>query len=324
MVAAFTFACALSFQGQDQSPDAVVAFVEGRKITYKDIRMPDESLRLKYRLIHGKFPESRAEEDKLALLSEKTEKELLTSKMKSIIRQDQIARFGIVVTKEEMAERKRALLEGIDLGSELAKEQERITFLLQALTAVMRNEMSGKEAYERYLSDHFSYEEWLAHKQYYNTPKRIAMLEGLLKMTPEDLRKPDVGTRAWVEGEKLNEKIDAELAQTDAEFAEYLGARRTNDVETAQKIEGTNPNYLQAKRAEWWRQRYAEANIQILDKKYADVLQRLVSPVASPASAGTPIDPLARLAYFSILLTGGCSCFDRCSCSDRVAVFLAA
>lgn len=272
----------LSLRGQEQPPDSVVAVVEGRKVTYKEIRMPPESLRLQYRLKYGKDPKSKGELEQLAGLAEKSEKGLLASRIKSIIRARQVERFGIIVTNEELEERQRQLFSGVDLEAALTKQREALTPLIQALRAVLRKEMDQKLAYETYLVGHMPYEHWLVQMQYYNTPKRMVMLEEYLQKTPQEIRKPDAGTRAWVEEKKLNERIEAELAQADPEFSEYMRARRSKDIETARKIEGANPNYLEAKRAEWWRQRYAEADIQILDKKYDEVLRLLVSPV-SPA-----------------------------------------
>jgi hypothetical protein len=271
-------------RGQGPPDEATVAIVEGRKISYKEIRMPKESLRLEYRLKYGKYPESGPELGTLALLSEKTEKERLRGRIESIIHQKQIERLGIVVTDVELVNRQRELFAKIDLDAELAKGREKLLPLIQALKAVMGNDSEEKRLYETYLSKLMSYEEWLVHKQYYHSAQRIAMLENFANITPEGYRKA-TEIRALVANEKLDLEIDADLARTDQEFAAYNQARRSKDVETMQRIEKRNPFYLQAKRAEWWRHQYAKADIQILDKKYLDVLQNLRNLKAGSAPA---------------------------------------
>lgn len=89
-------------------------------------------------------------------------------------------------------------------------------------------------------------------------------------------------------GEKLDLKMDADLARTDPEFAVYHAARKSKDIVTMKKFEKKNPNYLQAKRADWWRTQYKKADMQILDKRYDDVLQNLLDPQPSPPESKGP------------------------------------
>ena len=258
--------------------DGVVATVGDQPIRLSQIQMPPDSLKVKYKLLYGKYPQLPADSARLDALTLQTEKELLTGKIRSLVREAAIRRFGITVSEEELLATRRRQLSKVRPEEILAKQRETAAALLQALEGVRTGRVTEAEAYETHLSKLMTPEEWLVHRQYYHTPKRIALLEQLDDMTLDELMKPDAGTRALVLDEKLNQKIDESIARQDPVFAEYAQARALNNLSRMREIDKDDPAYLSGKRAEWWRQEYARAGIRILDKRFQDVFAQITRP----------------------------------------------
>ena len=287
MAAALIPAAVVSSIAQESAPSQIVARVGSKEISYREIRMPAESLKLKFRIIYGKSPETEADIAKLAALSLQTEKELLSARVVAIVYEAQVQRFRIIASEEETIAKSQAQLAGVDLEKYAAYQRDQATALMAALRATTSGEMTEEQAYKRFLSKYMTHDGWLVNRQYYSTPKRIGILEREARLTADDLRKPDAGVRALLVQEKLNERIDSEIAEEDPEFAQYKLAVESKNVDKIREIEKGNPNYLQSKRQLWWIQRYLKAGIRIMDKKYQDVLQRLVAPPPIQPRVGT-------------------------------------
>jgi hypothetical protein len=191
------------------------------------------------------------------------------------VRRQQIARFGIDPTEEEVEERweryrreRQAEGEPIDVDVMLRQGRENLRQLLKALEEVVDEGQDADAVYQRRLVNRMSREEWRLRLQYEATPHRRELLERLLSLPDDELFKPHEAFREVLVMEKLNELIDEELVATDPAFAEYMRLAATDPGND--KVQSKGPNYKAARRHQWWEQRYHEANVEIRIERFKD------------------------------------------------------
>lgn len=258
---------------RQESDDDIVATVSGVEILRSNIAVPSEEARFRYKLKTGQ-PSEAGQEGEIEELRQQLEIRRLATEIRRIVVGRTKARLGVSATEAEVLGRWRELTLGVDFDAVARQQSDSIAPLLAALKAVHEQGKDARKVYDTFLFDRMTLQEWEVQARYYRTPGRRRALERALEETGDDLSNPDAGVRAMVEGEKLGEAIDAEIAKDDPSFAEYLELRGSNVIGEQQGE--YPPYYLEGTRAKWWSEQYRDANIEILDERYNEVLHLLV------------------------------------------------
>jgi hypothetical protein len=155
-----------------------------------------------------------------------------------------------------------------------ARSSERLQALLVGLTAVYEQGRDPQQVYQQLVAPHnISKEDW-AQNLYLGRTKeeRQKLARKLAANTPEAFAKSETNydARPAVEIQKINAAVDALLAASDPKFKAYLS--EWNASMTHPRPNGTRFNvstgvkdYLEQKRAAWWKAETAKLNVTLSD-----------------------------------------------------------
>ena len=281
LVSAVSIVIGLALAESSARGPEVAAVVEGVAVRMSDIAVSEEEAGFRFRMAKGREPRTSEDERHVEALRADLALRHLAARIRSIVFEKQRHRLGIVVTDAEVSEKWRSLTRGLDLSKAIEQQRASLGPLLSALTAVYEKGEDKNVAYEKHLAGRMTPTEWEVQLRYYRTANRRKILVDAVKQTPDDLRKPDPGVRPMLIQEKMNDAIDSEIAREDAEFREYK--RLIAAKSPAEMLQRFGRNYLGAKRDAWWRDRYREADIAIVDGRFKAVLGLLLGDSASPS-----------------------------------------
>jgi len=258
--------------GQTRPGNRVIAVVNGELVRYSDVVVaPDADVLLaRFRRAHGRDPETETDKQAIRLAARERESVNLANQIRGIVRRQQIERFGIEPTEQEVEERWKFArqTQHIDQQTAVLRVRNVLREVIAGLEEVIDQGRDPEEVYQRRLADKISREEWKLRIQYQGKPQKRESLKRAFALPDEKLFNPRESYRWILTSEKLTDAIDQELVATDPEFAEYMRLLRTDPGN--ERVRSKDRNYVAAKRYEWWQQRYREAKVEIQDKGFED------------------------------------------------------
>jgi hypothetical protein len=283
---------------QEPKGEYVVAVVNSVPILHSSIDLPNDAAREQFIYKHGHSPVDESDMKIMEEIRHRYRLKRLTISIQTTIRKQEIARFGIKVTENDIATRWEQLVQDRDPPETITRNRLKAAALLAALNAVFDQSEDPEHVYETKLEGKASREEWEMLLRSCNIPKwrllqEKALEAGLNHDVVFDESMQD-GVRRLVIREKLDEAIEDELIRIDPEFSEYNRLAKTDP--TNEKVQSKGPNYRAAKRYLWWQQRYREAHIEIKDERFREAMQlitegdaaHLGSPNRDAANQGSP------------------------------------
>jgi len=263
-------------QAPQAAPTGAVATVDGQTIPRSQISVGDNTLKAWFHRKYGRYPGNG---DEATLAGERTaeEQKKLAAAIKSKVRSEVLTDHGITVSDAEVLEKQRELSKGASPET-LAQQKAQVEPLIQALKAVQGKQMTGDEAYQKFLAKSMPYDSWLIQEDTYSNPAMMKALELLAGQTLQDLQtKPDDGVRIMLIGEKVGQIIDADRAAQNPAYREYLDAVKNNDLTRIKYFDSHNPKFREKEQAVWWADRIAKAKIEILDPHLSGARDLLVA-----------------------------------------------
>jgi len=258
--------------GQTRPGSRVIAVVNGELVRYSDVVVaPDADVLLaRFRREHGSDPETETDKQAMKLAARERESVNVANHIRDIVRRQQIERFGIEPTAQEIEERWKLArqTQHIDQQTAVLRVRNVLREVIAGLEEVIDQGRDPEEVYQRRLADKISREEWKLRIQYQGKPQRRESLKRALALPDEKLFNPRESYRWILTSEKLTDAIDKDLIATDLEFSEYMRLLKTDP--SSEKVRIKDHNYVAAKRHEWWQQRYREAKVEIRDKRFED------------------------------------------------------
>ncbi len=243
-----------------QENNQTLARVNGTAISSRDVRVEEDQAVFNYRLSHsGKNPQPQ----EIERLTKELREKMFIEKLRKIIWRQKVTEFKIAASDAEVNARWQQITNGIDAAAWLEKQRALDEPLLEALKAVYEKGEDSHDAYNRFLKSKMSEREWAGYLHYFSTLKRRNMLVKDMAQTREDLRHPAPGVREMVLQEKLEARIDADLAGSDPRFADYQSLAKKQP--SGAVIATYPPNYLTLERDKWWWRQYRDAKVEIND-----------------------------------------------------------
>lgn len=273
--------CLLPFFTRGKQPNRerdgqqVVAVVNSVPIFYSSVDLPSDTAREQFIFEYGHAPVDESDFHEMEQLRLRYRLKRIASWIRTTVRKQEMARLGVDVSEAEIIARWEQMLQDRDPPETVARTRAGIVALLNALRAVFEQSEDSDHVYETKLIGKVSREEWKMLLRICSTPKRRRIQEKTLEAAldqdgafDESVRD---GVRRLVAWEKLDRAIDEELIRADPEFAEYMRLAKTDPSD--EKVQSKGPNYVAAKRYEWWHERYREAKIEIKDERFKDALR---------------------------------------------------
>ena len=262
----------ISTNGEELNGKKIVAVVEGIEIEYQ--KVAEDQIIFLFKLANGYEPGTKAERMEIENERMNREKEIIASRIRGVIFDKQKERFAIKITEKELAARWKELSIESDFDKAAKETRNSIRVLLPALKSVYEDGEDKDAVYNKLLVDKMTKLDWEIQHNYYRTPEMRKALEDGLKISGDDLRKPNIASRAMVEREEINKYIDLEISNKDSEFAEYKNILEKDPKN--KKLQKFDPNYIEAQRHRWWQEQYKKSKIEIKDDRFKDVIQMLM------------------------------------------------
>jgi len=189
---------------------------------------------------------------------------------------EQKRRLGVVVTDQEAESASREYWKAADADAVAAKARDKTRALLDALNRVYDRGGAPKKVYEEFLAPLGVPElEWTACLVSGRTPEGRARLAAPLSVTGAYLTSQSGFMRGTLENYKLEAAVDQEIAAKDDTFRKYLPEWDATPPspplwQRQVSMPARHMDYLQAKRAEWWKARHGELHVVLNDPSLAE------------------------------------------------------
>jgi hypothetical protein len=222
---------------------------------------------------HQHTPNGAAEQQEVDRTIQSIRCDRLRSAIVSEARAEQLRQMGITVSSVDI-DNVRKTMPPVDPAADAHKLNERAASLLQALNAVDHGQATD-DAYTTFAKPHgITPEEWSVQLQQWHSPGGKAALARQLAVTPEAAAKAlaAVDLRPLAEARKLDQAVDSRLASADRAFAEYLAERDKASQDPDPRKQWMNQQhqqYLEQKRAEWWRNQISKLHVVLNDPRLA-------------------------------------------------------
>lgn len=246
--------------------NGVVAIVNGTPIRYAGIEIATQAVTNRFVFERKRDPATPADLEEIEQTRRRLELKRLGTAIRVTIREQERARLKIEATDEEILARWSRIQSEQDAPSTVASIRAKNTALLAALDAVYDDARNPDQVYETQLDGKVSRVEWDAALRQYACKTARESLARLVARDEQSLADLEDAIRAVVLREKLEHAVEEELIRVDPEFAEYVRLSQADPGH--EKVQSKGPNYRLAKRSEWWRQRYKEADVQIKDARF--------------------------------------------------------
>jgi hypothetical protein len=208
-------------------------------------------------------PDGTADEGAIAAKIQDEKCGLLRGDVAFEARSQAVTDFGVVPTEQDLAEAVRTLRTG-DPVKEIAALHDRTTVILNALSAVYDKGMAPDDAYRQIVAGHGIPEDaWKAGVQTGSTAAGRAMIARALTVTPR-MYAQGIPTeqRKLAVSMKLDVTVDQMIASSDPVFRANLDKWNANHLTSVKES-------LHAKRAKWWKARFAKLQIVLSDPSLA-------------------------------------------------------
>ncbi len=260
---------AVSTQAEEQPGGAAtLILVNGEPITDRVLRITDDTVRAKFSISSGRAPDVLKDAHELRDLRQQLESKALARAVRVLIKEQQVRRFGIHLSEEDLRERWKSVSRNIrPVEDDRARAKARA--LCAGLSAVYDAGEDAEAVYSRELALVLSREEWQSHLERTSSPVARAQMRASLESNEWTFEEGREVIRQVLTDERLSQAIDVELIRSDPAYAEYvrLAAGDPPSPTVAEK----GPQYRRAKQHEWWRARYREAQIEVLDARFQSV-----------------------------------------------------
>lgn len=254
--------------GQTIGDDSVIVLVNGEPTRYESVRVRPEMVEERFQKLCGGSSSVVPDRNELARLRREMEVKRTCTRIKGVIVRQITARLGADPTNEEVA----ALVEQMNQAPESRVSSEKartaIAAIVDGLDDVAEERLDPKQVYDANLVGIISWDEWLLRVQHESSPERRRLLRQILELPNTELVNVVDVARARLGMEKLLAVVDAELIRTDPEFADHVHRAAVDPSDP--KVQERGPLYRDAKRDEWWKQRFREAKVEIKDERFKD------------------------------------------------------
>lgn len=271
---------ALSSTGlSEQRLKEIVAKVDDQEILYEEIAVDSRDLELFLRQ-RGSSIDQLTEEQADQTWTE-LEQQALASRIRAIVSDQAIRRFGIEVSDEEVIQRRKEIYAGFDLDEAFSKIREGAERLSQALIAVYEHGEDPERVYQESMSEQLTELEWENLLHEYRTKQKRE------ELNPSTAGEPSVnrGVKMILVAEKLRDHIDQQIAEMDPRFEHFKRLIEAHQSELPiLEVDPTNSLHMQLKEAFtyveltrecWWQERYQDAAISISYERLSEALDFL-------------------------------------------------
>lgn len=251
----------------------IVAVVDEHAIPYSAISVTPEMAKERFVFEHEREPESAGEFQEVKGIQHRCETQRLLRRIRAIIRETQIDRFGIRVTEDDIRERWETMKRRErSLPPTEVTSAAKLTALCDGLKAVYEGGRDADGVYTQLLERKMSREEWKAALRQYRSPRMRKELEVLREKGERGLEGMRDDVREILREEKLGRAIAEELERTDPELTEAVRRVKSEPLDLEARRQWLRMRT--EKRNAWWQQRYREAQIEIKDERFTDVLKQ--------------------------------------------------
>lgn len=220
---------------------------------------------------------TRADEQSIADYQSKQVCKGLHAALEGVVAADVKARFGIVVSEDDVTVKVREYTATHDLKADMENRIKHARMILQAVAEVRELGADPLTVYRTRLAPQgVSEVVWRANLSTARTAEGRAILAAPLALNI-DMMRDGVRTlaKSTIEMEKANAVVDREISSVDETFRRYLDNwNRSRRPSPRGGIETTIPTseftYLRTAREEWWAARRAELPIVLDDPGLAD------------------------------------------------------
>jgi hypothetical protein len=193
----------------------------------------------------------------------------LARKLRALVYMQQVNRFGISVSENELYQYWSEVTTDMDQEA-IQKDQKMLEDIYSGLTQVVVEGKNKDKVYKGQLAGVVSKEQWEAYLRTFDTPEKLVTLEKQVEDINSGNVQPDEGVKSYLQQQKLQEAIDHKLA---AQSDGFFKAKEKIEKGTA-TID--DYNFVNNKRLDWWRETYRQADIVIKDNKYSEALTILL------------------------------------------------
>lgn len=256
-----------TYGDHEHDKSRIIARVNGMAIVYSDIAIRSEGLQSVFEKRFGRKPMD-SDREQLLTLQLDIENQRLRQLIKSRIRLQTLEQLGVLPSDEEISLRCEREWPPEFLKEMLDQARGGIEVVIKAYEAVMFDKRDPEEVYDAMLVGVMSREEWRLRVKHDMKEKSLRQLKGLLKGDVVDRFDCRTGMRMKIIMEREDAALDAEIARTDPEYAEYLHLAEVNPSDP--KVQEKGPWYRDTRRYLWWEERMRSADVTILDPAYRD------------------------------------------------------
>ena len=246
-----------------------VAIVDGVRITEKDVLFDEKSLP---NLFFGEYGRDPAGPDDQATM-ETTKWDLqcggLVDGITRVLVDEEASRRKIGVSQDEATQDYQSKLRQADPERSAAQTRATAKALLAALDEVAKG-ADPEEVYRRRLAERGVNERaWEVTRREAADPVYRGRLERLTTVTGAIPAKAPAGYEWNVLRDKVYAAIEQDIAASDARVAQFLDERKGAGGSPASHV-----GYVDKKRFEWYRRRYAELDVTILNPGFAEACKQ--------------------------------------------------
>jgi hypothetical protein len=245
--------------------------INGEAIPDRTLNIQRDSAVTNFIYKHRRLPDTSTDEQEIASELQRIQCGRLRDSVTSAAREIQKRQFGITVTKKELDEVRRTMHLS-DPAAAAAKLHAQSADILSALSAVYDTGEDPNQVFVRMIKP-LGIDEGLWAVYYLwqgRQPQGRAIIAQGLAMTPEAYAKgsASVDLRPLAERQKLEQAVDRHLASADPTFQAYLAERdraRQNPDPRKHWMKLEHSQYLDQKRAEWWRSQTSKLQVVLSD-----------------------------------------------------------
>lgn len=263
--------------GQPATPSAKIqGSIDGQPIRDSVFAKPSrQDSELVFELQHGRPASTAADQQAITEYQQTIVCQKLGSAIREAARKAQKAQLGAAVTPEDIEAARREVTP-MDPVATAARMREEATAVLAALSAVYDRQQDPDQVYEKDVRSHgISKTAWTMYLRRGRTPEGRANLVKQANASPEAISQAasTFDFRPRAEEQKLDRLVDEKIAADDPVFRTYLAewhAAFDNPDPKKHWMRQERVEYIQQKRAQWWKAQVAKLNVQLSDPSLGD------------------------------------------------------
>ena len=262
--------------------DNIVAIVNGKQIPYSRIKIDRKFYSSHIELLEQEQGRKIKPEEVEQVLLEK-EKEILLQVIKQIIWEEQIKRFGLDVSDEELKQAFNKSFQNFDFSKETEKGRQYLLKIIETLEEIDKHPEASEEIYKRNLASDIDRMSWEIIREQYRTPEKRDILKRAAYRSVEEIKQRSLETmRPLILRNKLWDIVTKNVFVTEEEIQTEYRRRYGEKSKTDYKdVRASLKKKLLAQKKEqkiltWWQEQYKKAKIEIKDERFKDVLEILI------------------------------------------------